>query len=813
MSIQRLTFAAVTLGLLAAGALWAQEYGPQSKEEAAKLLAVVKSDADLHAKFEACRKLSVIGGPEVVADLAAMLGDEKLSHMIRYALEPNPSPAVDDAFRDALGKLKGMELVGVINSIGVRRDAKAVDALIKLLKDSDVAVACAAATSLGRIATDEAASALAAARSPAAAQPLSLAVVDGSLDIAGQWARAGKTPEAVKIYEAFRGGDWPRHVRAAALAGLLDAQLDGAADLIARTLGDNDPVLRAMAISRVASLKGQGVTARLAGQLPKLPADCQALLIAALADRGDKAATPALIKASSGESTDVRLAAIKALGKVGDAACVGLLVGAVTSAQPAEQQAAADSLRILGGEGVDAAIVKAMAAASAQPRAVLIEVLADRKATSVTPELLILARDKEPGVQVAAIKALGRLATPADLPALIKLLIDADSDAAKAEAQRTVVLVSRRIPDQAAQADAVLAALKSAGSAKAKLTLLEAAGGIGGAKALDMVKADLSDSDTAVYDAAARALANWPDATAVDSILALLAKTDNLNHRVLLLRGAVRLLGLAGRPAAKTIAIYRDLLGAAGSPADKKLVLAGLGAMDDPAALKVVETVLAEPAVKGEAELAMVNIAARVMGMAPDDAAAAAKKVVAQTANDGVKRQAQTILNRIKKFGDHVTAWQFAGPYTMEGKNAEELFDTAFAPEKPDAKDVAWSVLAPSGQREQPWMFDLGSGDQRVGYVRTWIYSDKDQPARLEFGTDDGNKVWLGGKLVHSGNQGGAATPDKFKADVTLAKGWNPLLVKVIQDTGAWQFCFRVTAPDGGKIAGMKTRATPPTDS
>ena len=649
MSIQRSTFALVILVFLSAGPLWAQEYGPPSKEEAAKQLAIVKSDADIHAKSEACRKLSVIGGPEVVADLAAMLGDEKLSHMIRYALEPIPSPAVDEAFRGSLGKLKGMELVGVINSIGVRRDAKAVDALARLLKGSDPAVACAAATSLGRIATAEAASALAAARASATAQPLRWAVIDGSLDIAGQWARAGKAAEAVKIYEAFRADNWPKHVRVAALAGLLDARPDEAAALVAQTLGDKDPVLRAIAVSRVASLKGQGVTARLAEQLPKLPVDCQTLLINALADRGDKAATPALIKASSSESADVRLAAIKALGKVGDVACVGMLASAVADGQQAQQQAAADSLRLLGGDGVDAAIVKAMAAASAQPRAVLIEVLADRKATAATPELLSLARDKEPGVQVAAIKALGRLATPADLPALIKLLIDADSDAAKAEAQRTVVLVSRRIPDQAAQADAVLAALKSAGSAKAKLTLLEAAGGIGGAKALDMVKADLSDSDTAVYDAAARALANWPDATAVDSILALLAKTDNPNHRVLLLRGAVRLLGLAGRPAAKTIAIYRDLLGAAGSPADKKLVLGGLGAMDDPAALKVVEPMLAEPDVKGEAELAMVNIAARVMDTAGDQAAAAARKVIAQTANDGVKRQAQTILNKLNR--------------------------------------------------------------------------------------------------------------------------------------------------------------------
>ena len=75
-------------------------------------------------------------------------------------LEPIPDPSVDDALRDALGKLKGRPLVGVIGSIGVRRDSKALDALGKLLKDSDGAVAHAAARAIGSLGTPAAAKAL-----------------------------------------------------------------------------------------------------------------------------------------------------------------------------------------------------------------------------------------------------------------------------------------------------------------------------------------------------------------------------------------------------------------------------------------------------------------------------------------------------------------------------------------------------------------------------------------------------------------------------------------------------------------------------
>lgn len=133
--------------------LFGQTVPPATKEQENKLLEVLKSDAPQKDKVDACRQLGVIGTKDAVPVLAALLADEKLSHMARYALEPIPDPAVDDALRAALGKLKGRQLVGVIGSIGVRRDAKAIDALAKLLKDPDADVAQAAARALGKIGT------------------------------------------------------------------------------------------------------------------------------------------------------------------------------------------------------------------------------------------------------------------------------------------------------------------------------------------------------------------------------------------------------------------------------------------------------------------------------------------------------------------------------------------------------------------------------------------------------------------------------------------------------------------------------------
>ena len=94
-------------------------------------------------------------------------------------------------------------LVGVINSIAVRRDPKAVSALIKKLNASDPDVASAAAVALGRIGGTKAAEALSKslATAPEAVRP---AVAQGCILCAERLIAQGKRPEAVKLYDTVR---------------------------------------------------------------------------------------------------------------------------------------------------------------------------------------------------------------------------------------------------------------------------------------------------------------------------------------------------------------------------------------------------------------------------------------------------------------------------------------------------------------------------------------------------------------------------------------------------------------------------------
>ena len=163
-------------------------------------------------KADACRELARIGTKESVGPLAALLGDEKLAHMARYALEPIPDPAVDEALRNALDKLKGRPLVGVIGSVGVRRDTKAVGPLSGLLKDADPEVAQAAARALGSIGNPVAVEVLEGALDDAPAANR-LAICEGLFRCADALSARKQPAAALAICDRLNRSQAPRQVR------------------------------------------------------------------------------------------------------------------------------------------------------------------------------------------------------------------------------------------------------------------------------------------------------------------------------------------------------------------------------------------------------------------------------------------------------------------------------------------------------------------------------------------------------------------------------------------------------------------------
>ena len=107
-------------------------------------------------------------------------------------------------------------------------------------------------------------------------------------------------------------------------------------------LSDQDAKVRRAAAATLALRARCGRRPRRLWRRGRQGEDNQILLLAVLADRGDAAALPAVVKAADAGQPGVRLAAV-APGRVGDASVVPLLVAAGGDAaeDAAEQQAAA----------------------------------------------------------------------------------------------------------------------------------------------------------------------------------------------------------------------------------------------------------------------------------------------------------------------------------------------------------------------------------------------------------------------------------------------------------------------------------------
>jgi HEAT repeat protein len=243
--------------------------------------------------------------------------------------------------------------------------------------------------------------------------------------------------------------------------------------------------------------------------------------------------------------------------------------------------------------------------ADAKVKAELVEAVAERRIGTAKPVLMELARNSEQAVRLRAIRALAELGTAADLRDLLSLLFAIDDEAARDEMQDTVAAVARTIPRPLLRGNAAEALLPAEKDPKRKVDLLRVLGKIGDDTALPLVRKALSDPDKDVADAAVRALADWPDIQARDDVLAVAGSTSNLTHKVLALRAYVRMIGLEPylRPES-AVADLEKVLALSDRPDEKKLVLGALPKFPCPQALKVAETLAADPAVAAEAKLA-----------------------------------------------------------------------------------------------------------------------------------------------------------------------------------------------------------------
>jgi HEAT repeat protein len=610
------------------------------EKDLSTLAAVLRSDAPQLQKVLACKRLARLGNRDSVPALTPLLGDAQLSHPARLALEAIPDPAAGAALREATRRLKGLPLVGVIGSLGVRRDAQAIGLLERLLADTDAQVAAAAAGALGRIGTPEAAKILLHALPKSAVRN---AVADAGLDCAEAAVRTGKLGEALTLYDRLASADVPTRIQAAALRGAILARESAGADRLARQLEAADATLFAVAVGVAREMRDPAATRVLLAALPKLAIERRAVVLLALGDRGDRTARPVVVTAAASPAANVRVAALQALATLGTAEDLPLLLAAAASPDRDTAQAARSSLAAL--PGVDKALIAALASAKGPARLVLIDVVGRRQIVAAVPTLLASLEAPDTATRLAAIAALGGTIAPKDFPSLLKRLMAGGSPQETAAAQASLRAACSRRPDKQACAEALVASLTGAAPETAPF-LVELLGTVGGPTALEAVAAAAKNPDERIQDTATRVLGDWQTSDVAPVLLEVAEKATNPKFRVRALRGYLRVARQMDVHHGQRLAICRKGLELADRDEERKLAIETLSRCASPEALKLVMAHLHTAHFTPTAAASAVTIGEMTVVAQPQAVAAAMREVVKVTTDKNLLRRANDLLRR-----------------------------------------------------------------------------------------------------------------------------------------------------------------------
>jgi HEAT repeat protein len=608
MFTKKLTVTLVAATGLFGFSLVAQQPSPLVTKTAPQLIEALKGSGDQKTKADACRELAVIGGKDAVPALAALLTDEKLSHMARYALETIPDPSADAALREALGKTKGRLLVGVIGSLGVRKDAQSIPQVSSLLRDSDPDVAQAAARALGSIGKPEGVQAIMDAIQEVPESNM-LAFCEGIGRALETMLNSGQSQAVSSMAgDHYNNTTLPHQVRSAAFRSAVLAKGDEGVSLLLEGVRGEDWILVASAARMAVLLPSPAVTKAFVDELPKLTGDRAIIAIQILGKRGDRAGLPALLTATKNGDAKVRLAAVRAVAEVGDPAAIPVLVEHITGSDEPLAQAARESLASIPGPGANSAVLSLLERPDAKSRVLAIELIGRRRMLESMPALVKAAEDKDAGVRSAAFKRLGEMGANSEVPVLLGLVLKSQSQGDLDAAEQAISVIAGRMDDAAASSAQVAAKLAQARPAQ-QATLLRILASIGGEAALKSVRTAVDSSNPEVRDAAIRALGNWKTEDAAPYLLELAQTAKDPKEKMLCLRGVLDWASSPEGAVEKRLQMCQKVRPLIQQPEEKKLLLAALGSIKTLDSLKLITPFMADSSTKEEASVAAVGVA------------------------------------------------------------------------------------------------------------------------------------------------------------------------------------------------------------
>jgi hypothetical protein len=148
--------------------------------------------------------------------------------------------------------------------------------------------------------------------------------------------------------------------------------------------------------------------------------------------------------------------------------------------------------------------------------------------------------------------------------------------------------------------------------------------------------------------------------------------------------------------------------------------------------------------------------------------------------------------------------WLVLAPIAIEGESGASEIDKDFlkgeaatTPKAGDKVTVGGKELAWQAHQTADYFIDFlqGFGKERgeyvAGYAVAYVMADEDMKVTLALSSNDQGKAWLNGREVFKFVDTRTLERDSESTGVTLTKGRNVLVLKVINEVNNWQGCAR----------------------
>jgi opacity protein-like surface antigen len=148
--------------------------------------------------------------------------------------------------------------------------------------------------------------------------------------------------------------------------------------------------------------------------------------------------------------------------------------------------------------------------------------------------------------------------------------------------------------------------------------------------------------------------------------------------------------------------------------------------------------------------------------------------------------------------------WLVLAPIPIEGESGAGEIDrdilkgeATIAPKAGEKIGVGGQIVGWQAHQTSDYFIDFlqsfggTRGEYVAGYAVAYVVAPEEMNVTLALSTNDQGKAWLNGKQVFKFAETRTLEKDTDRAEVTLAKGQNILVLKVINEVNNWQACAR----------------------